>query len=159
MFSLLFQGAEPETDNKGEVIAEPAALITVSLEGTVWPLATIALFVFQQEGSVVYINGVNLGRQARRCQYVVDGMPLATVAIGAANTIAAFCLGSDVGQSVLIEMKQRRTVSIIVEISCDGNKGLMAKRVDVTAQRVAHLHAVRSCTPLSTITARGMDNV
>ena len=81
-----------EAGDEWEVVAV-ARLVAHTVICTLGPLAAVEPLVFGQERSIVDKHIVNFVMQAGTDQYVVDGIPVALVAIGAFCSVPATGFG------------------------------------------------------------------
>lgn len=84
------------------MVAE-AGLIAHTLKGAEGTLATILGVVLEKKRGIVDIDRVNTGRERWRHEHMVDGMPLAMIAIGALDTMESPSLSRNVGESGVVE--------------------------------------------------------
>ena len=140
------------------MVAE-TALVTEAIEGTEGFVATIDLFLLQEEGGIVDVGPHDARGQQLRDKDVVEGMPVATETVGAAGmSLQALGRTTDVLQSCTLQQEQRGIVGIVIEIAChDGT--CLSYGGEMVNERAGYLQPIGPCLQLTAVAAGGMDDI
>ena len=139
------------------MVAE-STLITITIISAEGLDSSVFFVLLQQKRSVIDEGLRNEIAQHTTDEDVINTLPLPLVAVRPLSTVTAACLTSNIDESLLLQILQRRTVGIVVEIASNNDFRILRQLPD-NLHNPFHDHpTVRPRRMLTAKTARRMNH-